>query len=113
MFCYNRNLIYNDYKLGGEKMTKEEKFKINANVSYPYLFAPEGFWFDNNNNSYDLYTSEGDKKYMDKQSLENCINTLLKDEKALKSFNTYKHIYDLEELRSNKLKELETALQYK
>lgn len=95
------------------EINKLENFKINTDESYPYLFAPEGFWLNNVKTSFDMYISEGNKGYMNKKHLENCINWLVKDEKAIKKINTYKHIYDLEELRNKKLKELETALQYR
>lgn len=90
-----------------------EKLKRTVTISFPYLFASEGFWIN----------ADGDTLEMDNPSdmpvkhLENCMNILKIQNNninnrtnELKNLNNTDHGWDLKKMRINKIAELRIAL---
>ena len=73
--------------------------KEDIQTSFPYLFAPKGFWIDSAEKMHDI-------KKMKENYLQNCINTIKRLEKNVKIYNSSLSEWDLEEKQNNKLKEL-------
>ena len=80
-------------------MSKKEDVKR----SFPYLFAPKGFWIDSYENIYDI-------KKMEEDYLKNCINMVKRLEKNVEMYNRSLSEWDLEKKQNDKLKELTEEL---
>ena len=80
-------------------MSKKEDVKI----SFPYLFAPKGFWIDADENIHDI-------KNMQEDYLKNCINMVKSLEKNVEMYNRSLSECDLEKKQNDKLKELTEEL---
>lgn len=80
-------------------MSKKEDVKI----SFPYLFAPKGFWIDSYENIYDI-------EEMPEDHLKKCINTVKRLEKNVEMYNRSLSECDLEKKQNDKLKELTEEL---
>ena len=80
-------------------MSKKEDVKR----SFPYLFAPKGFWIDGDENRHDI-------KKMEEDYLKNCINMVKRLEKNVEMYNRSLSEWDLEKKQNDKLKELTEEL---
>lgn len=80
-------------------MSKKEDVKR----SFPYLFAPKGFWIDADENIHDI-------KKMEEDYLKNCINMVKRLEKNVEMYNRSLSEWDLEKKQNDKLKELTEEL---